>query len=79
VEKYLDRTSSAEHLTEKRGVRTTVQHLANLASRGLGPRYVLINGRALSTGKWLDEWVDAEAARPLRGRGHRKSKESAAA
>jgi hypothetical protein len=72
VEKFLDRRGAAAYLLEKRGVPITPQHLANLASDGIGPPYAIVNGRALYLPSRLDQWVADQAAQPLRGRGHRK-------
>ena len=65
---YLTRKEQATYL-RARGVPITAQTLADLASENAGPRYAIINGRALSTAEWLDAWVDAQASqRPRRGK-----------
>jgi hypothetical protein len=66
AEQFLDRKSAAAYLS-KRGVRMSVSTLEKLAERG--PRYAIINGRAVSTQEWLDAWVDAQAQQPASRRG----------
>jgi hypothetical protein len=60
--KFLDRAAVVSYLATL-GVKTSVPTLQNLASQGCGPRYCLINGRALSTAEWVDAWVAAQAER----------------
>lgn len=50
---YRTREEAAEHL------RTTRQTLDRWASRGTGPRFALVGGRALYTPDDLDAWVEA--------------------
>jgi hypothetical protein len=73
---YLTRDRQVRYLS-KRGIKASVQSLADLARKGRGPQYVLINGRALSTAAWLDEWIASQAARPPQRR--KASDEKAAA
>jgi hypothetical protein len=61
---YLTRPRAAEHLTSC-GAETTAQGLADRASKGTGPRYSIINGRALYTKADLDTWLAEQAARPV--------------
>jgi hypothetical protein len=75
--KYLDRNAQAQYLRDERGIPMSSQRLADLASDGLGPKYVLINGRALSTREDLDTWVSQEAARPVVRRSRGKPIENA--
>jgi hypothetical protein len=63
--KFLSRADARGYLKETHGVELGVTGLTNLASDAKGPRYALINGRALYTREWLDSWVAAEAARPV--------------
>ena len=63
--RYNDRKSAAQYLRELRGIPMTPQRLADLASDKAGPRYVIINGRALYTVEDLDSWVAEQAARPV--------------
>jgi hypothetical protein len=75
--KYLGRQQQAEFLIAQ-GVPCTAQQLADLAYRGRGPKYVIVNGRALSTCEWLLAWIEEQAALPVRRR-ERKAAQSAAA
>ena len=61
---FLDRSEQYEYLAGK-GVRLGKGALENRACYGTGPREVRIAGRALSTAQWLDEWIDAQVARPI--------------
>jgi hypothetical protein len=67
---FKPREIAAEYLSSK-GIPTTAQGLADKASRGLGPRYAIVNGRAVYTQEWLDAWVAEQAARPVVRRKHR--------
>jgi hypothetical protein len=60
---YLIDTEARDHI-RSRGVRIGNNALKDHRSRGTGPKWVLINGRALYTREWCDEWIDAQAARP---------------
>jgi hypothetical protein len=60
--KYLTRRKATAYLNEVRGVPTGEHTLEMLAGKKLGPRYAMINGRALYTEENLDAWVDAQAA-----------------
>jgi len=73
---YKSRTDAADYLTNTKGVKTTAQGLADKASRGEGPAYTIINGRALYTEEALDQWVAEQAARPVV---RRKAREQATA
>lgn len=66
--RYLTRATAADYLTDEKGVKTTTQTLADKASAGAGPRYSIINGRALYTEADLDAWVAEQAARPVQRR-----------
>lgn len=70
---YLPRAAARAYLKEVHGVELGQTGLENMASDDLGPRYTLIAGRALYTHEWLDQWVAAEAARPV-SRRRRKSR-----
>ena len=67
---YLDRARAADYLAE-RGITTSQQGLADRASRGIGPRYAIINGRAVYTQADLDAWIAEQVARPVIRRGRR--------
>jgi hypothetical protein len=62
--RYLTRELAAAYLTD-RGVPATSVSLANLASDGGGPRYGIINHRAVYTAEWLDQWMKEQAERPV--------------
>jgi hypothetical protein len=63
--RYRDRSQAADYLTNQLGVRTTAQGLADHAHKDTGPRYSLINGRALYLEADLNDWVERQAARPI--------------
>ena len=65
---YLSRPAQAQYLFEKYNLPIKRQRLDDLASRGSGPREVVINGRCLSTREWLDAWIADQAAQPVRRR-----------
>lgn len=58
---YLTRDHATKYLNEK-GVPMGPLGLCNLASKERGPKYALINGRALYTTEWLDKWLEEQAA-----------------
>jgi hypothetical protein len=62
--KYLSRSHSAQYLTNQ-GIKTTPQALADEASRGTGPRYAIVRGRAVYTAEDLDIWLAEQLARPV--------------
>jgi hypothetical protein len=61
---YMDRQRAAEYL-QSLGIQTTASGLENRAWRGGGPRYSIVNGRALYTKADLDAWVAEQVARPV--------------
>ncbi len=63
--RFRNRSSAATYLNDEKGVPTTAVGLANLASRGRGPNYSIVNGRALYTEADLDAWIAEQSARPL--------------
>jgi hypothetical protein len=67
MRKYLDRETVRKKLDEK-GVKIGKTALANMASDGTGPDYVLINGRALYTEEALDAWLNNQASKAPRRR-----------
>jgi hypothetical protein len=69
---FLTRVGAREYLLEVHGVELAPSALENLASDGAGPRYTRINGRALYQRAWLDDWVSAQAARPVLRRKERR-------
>jgi hypothetical protein len=64
MNQYLLRRRAAEYLGE-RGIPTTAQALADQASRGAGPRYAIVRGRAVYTAEDLDSWLAEQIARPV--------------
>lgn len=58
---YLDRDAARDHI-RSRGVPIGENALKDHASRGTGPKYAIINKRAVYTREWLDEWIDGQAA-----------------
>jgi hypothetical protein len=76
--KYLPRPRAAEFLRDSVGISISAQGLADRAHEGTGPRYSIINGRAVYTESDLVEWVAQQAARPVVRRSQRKSAQVAA-
>jgi hypothetical protein len=64
---YLDR-KAATGFVRKLGIPTGDTALANLASDGKGPKYSIINGRALYKREDLLAWIDEQASAPPRAR-----------
>jgi len=70
---FKNRKDSTEYLRAQ-GVVLGDHALAELASEGRGPKYVIINGRALSTEAWLTEWLQAQvSSAPRRGNTGRRA------
>lgn len=63
--KFKTRDQATEFLRD-RGVPTGKTTLAELAAEDRGPRYAVINGRALYTEPDLLAWLDAQASQPPR-------------
>ena len=63
--RYLNRSGAAQLLVDTRGIRITAQGLADHAHRGTGPKYAIINGRALYTEDDPNAWIAEQAARPV--------------
>lgn len=63
--RYLPRFPDATQHVRDRGIRLGDGGLKDLAHRGRGPRYVIVNGRALYTVADLDAWIAEQAARPV--------------
>jgi hypothetical protein len=76
--KYRDRPG-ATSFVRATGVKLGDNRLADLAYEGRGPRVVLINGRACYMEKWLLEWIEAEAAKPIPRRRRRSQPDQTAA
>jgi hypothetical protein len=74
---YLLRKRAAEYLGE-RGIPTTAQALADQASRGAGPKYSIVRGRAVYTAEDLDSWLAAQIARPVIRRSRQRPSVAAA-
>lgn len=67
MSKYLDRDGARDYLREQ-GVPIGDNALKDLHRRSSGPRYAIINGRALYTRDDLQAWVAEQAARPVQKR-----------
>ena len=76
---YMDRPAQRAYLAETHGVLLGKTALENKASNDEGPKYVLINGKALSTREWLDEWVKEQASQPVTRRRRAAQREQSAA
>jgi hypothetical protein len=80
---FMLRGPTAEYLSSKvEGSTVTPTALANMASKGEGPEYHIINGRACYTKEACDRWIAEQAARPVsssrRGRRAEHDAQSAA-
>lgn len=60
--KLLIRKDAAAYLTEKSGVTFKPEGLAALATKGTGPDYSFLNGRAVYEVDALDAWLAAQLA-----------------
>jgi hypothetical protein len=60
--KFIDRSTATDYLRRDRGLRLTANTLKDRAHRGTGPRFRIINGRALYLHADLDAWVDEQMA-----------------
>lgn len=76
MQQYLLRRRAAEYLGD-RGIPTTAQALADQASRGAGPKYSIVRGRAVYTAEDLDSWLAAQIARPVTRRSQRAAQAAA--
>lgn len=56
------RREAAEYLTERSGVRFTPEGLAARATKGTGPSFGILNGRAVYSTEALDEWLRCQLA-----------------
>lgn len=63
--RFMTREAAAAFIMEERGVPITPNGLRDHASKGRGPKYSIINGRALYKPSDLLAWVDAQAAKPV--------------
>lgn len=63
MKKFRNRDSAREYLAETHGLEIGNTALANKASDGTGPKYTVINGRALYMDSDLDAWVAEQAKR----------------
>lgn len=57
---YLDRIGARDYVRAQ-GIPVGDTSFANLASDGKGPRYSIINGRALYKPADLNAWIEAQA------------------
>ena len=64
--KYLPRFPDARDYLREKGIDTGATGLKDMASRGTGPKYAIVNKRAVYTREWLDEWVETQASRTVR-------------
>lgn len=77
MQSYKHRDGARDFLREK-GVPIGENALKDHAARGTGPRYTIINGRALYTEADLIAWIEKQASRPVLKRGPRHPEQSAA-
>lgn len=74
---FYSRDRARDRIRE-RGVPIGEDGLKDHASRGTGPRYSIVNGRAVYTAADLDSWIEAQAARPVTRRVKREVAQAAA-
>jgi hypothetical protein len=74
---YLLRKGATEFVREQ-GIKVGETGLANMASDGKGPKFVIINGRALYTREDLLAWITEQASAPPRTRRGEGSQTAAA-
>ncbi len=74
---YRERSGATQRIREK-GVPIGDGGLKDLANRGRGPKYVIINGRALYTDVDIDAWIAEQSARPVPKRTRRERSDVAA-
>ena len=58
----LTRKPAAEYLTERSGVPFKSEGLATRATKGSGPSFSLLNGRAVYSTEALDDWLATRLA-----------------
>jgi hypothetical protein len=75
-----NRKEAAEYLTARSGILITETALAALATKGTGPRFSLVAGRASYADEALDEWLAAALAEesPAAKRGRKPGRPIAA-
>ncbi len=66
-------SDGARDYIRSQGVPLGDKALKDHRSRGTGPQYTIINGRCLYTREWCDEWIEAQASRPVAKRGRRSA------
>lgn len=64
AKKLLLRPAATEYLNEVEGVQVAPAGLACMASDGKGPKYSIVNGRAVYTREDLSAWVREQASLP---------------
>jgi hypothetical protein len=74
---FLDRNSATKFVRDE-GVPVGKTALANLATNGTGPKYSIINGRALYKREDLLKWIAEQASAPPRARRTGNSQTAAA-
>ena len=57
------RGKAAEYLTERSSVRFTSEGLAARATKGTGPSFSIVNGRAVYSTEALDKWLESHLSR----------------
>jgi hypothetical protein len=69
---FLLRGAAREYLRENPGLPLGDTALENMASKGIGPKYSIVHGRAVYRREDLDAWVIQQAARPVVRRRHKE-------
>jgi hypothetical protein len=60
------RKEVSEYLSERHGIRRSVQTLAKYASQGGGPSYFLISGKPFYDEADIDAWADSIKSKKMR-------------
>ena len=71
--KFLARNKATEFLRE-RGIQIANSALGDWASKERGPKYSIVNGRAVYTEQALLEWLQIQIDAAPAGRGGKRSK-----
>jgi hypothetical protein len=61
---FMVRSEAAAYLGRALGRRVTSSALGRMASDGVGPRYVMVLGRASYRAEWLDAWLEEQIKPP---------------
>jgi hypothetical protein len=66
--RFRNRKGAADYLSEQLDREITVNAMARMASKGVGPGYAIVLGRATYPTAGLDEWLEEQTRPPPRER-----------